>query len=320
MKTGFIIIVNIIMSLFYLSNGITAETLAITAAMIVWGLVVLILHGKGLHAVLAILLSSLTTTAWMGQPAGMLLAFIPISLILFGGVKGVTDNIFVVGWETRIAIIIYGALIYTSRILQYGFDLQELGLIISSVAMVVIAGRNFRENAINIRKALAKEKVTARYDKLTGLLTRANMESAIVETARKIDNFSVIMLDVDKFKSINDTYGHTNGDMILKDLASAIKNNVREGDLAFRYGGDEFMILCPSTYAHEAQLIAERVRQAFYEKTYHFNEETQQFHISLGLAECRYGEFESATDIIKKADEALYAAKSSGKNTVSVYN
>lgn len=126
------------------------------------------------------------------------------------------------------------------------------------------------------------------------------MEGAITEAAKKIDDFSIIMIDVDEFKTVNDTYGHLNGDIILKDLSLIIKQNIRETDLAFRYGGDEFIILCSKVNAAGAQSIAERIRKAFNNKTYHFNKKDHKFHISLGLAECKYGEFESVMAIIKK--------------------
>ena len=321
MRTEIIILANIVASLFYISNGITLSTIITTVVMVLWNIGMLLLYSKkNIHAVIAILLSYMTTTAWMNQPAGVLLSLMPVFLVLFGGIKGISDNMFIVGWEIRLALIVYGILMYTGKIIQHGFSLQELGIYIISISMIAIAGRNFRHNAMDIKKALAREKIIATRDKLTGLLSRETMENTITETARKIDIFSVIMMDVDKFKGVNDTYGHTNGDLILKDLAKIIKENIKESDFAFRYGGDEFTILCPKTRASEAKDMAENIRKAFSEKKYNFNNETQQFHTSLGLVECKYGEFESATEIIKKADQALYEAKQNGRNTISVYN
>ncbi len=320
MKTEICILANIITSLFYLSNGITLETIIISLGMVIWSVLILILYNrKKIHPVLAILSSCVTTAAWFTQPMGVLLAFMPVALILFGGVKGLTDNIFVIGWGIRFAVIIYGIAMYVIKIVRCGFDLQELGLIIISITIISIFCESYRRNAISIRKALAKEKITSTHDKLTGLLSRTTMEGAIMEAAKKIDDFTIIMIDVDEFKRINDNYGHLNGDVILKDLSFIIKQNIRETDLAFRYGGDEFIILCSKVHVTEAQSIAERIRETFNKKTYQFNKEEQQFHISLGLAECKYGEFVSVKDIIKKADQALYLSKQNGRNTVSTY-
>lgn len=320
MKIEIIILANIITSLFYLSNGMTSETVIISLGMVVWSVLILILYNrKKIHPVLAILSSCVTTAAWFTQPMGILLAFMPVTLILFGGVKGLTDNIFVIGWGIRIAVFTYGAIMYTVKILRYGFDFQEFGLIVITISITTIFSESFRKNAISIRKALAKEKVTSTHDKLTGLLSRVTMESAIEEAARKIDNFSIIMMDVDDFKNVNDIYGHLNGDIILKDLSQIIKENIRNTDMAFRYGGDEFIILCSKTNASGAHIVAEQIRVTFNKKTYHFNKGEQHFNISLGLADCKYGEFESVANIIKKADQAMYQSKQKGRNTVSVY-
>ena len=127
------------------------------------------------------------------------------------------------------------------------------------------------------------------------------------------------MIDMDMFKEVNDTYGHTSGDTVLKDLANIIKSNIRKADLAFRYGGDEFMILCPQTSVEDAKEIAENIRKTFSSKTYWFNDEKNQFHISVGIAECKYGEYETAADIIRKADQALYEAKEGGRNAIVLH-
>lgn len=320
MRTEAIIIINIAATLFYLSNGFTPKTVCIALGTLVWNIVVLILFGKkNLHPVLVILLSGLTTAVWVQQPVGILLSVMPVVLILFGGIKGYSDNIFVIGRGARGALIGYVMIIYMVKISVCGFDLQETGLVAISATMISILGINFRRNAISIRKALAREKVTSTHDKLTGLLSRQTMESAVAEAAKKIDNFAVIMIDIDKFKDVNDTYGHSNGDLILKDLAQAIKNNIRSTDSAFRYGGDEFLVLCPGTNDSDAKTVAERIRQTFSSVVYHFDGGIQQFHISLGIAECSYDEFESTTDVIKKADQALYQSKQAGRDTISVF-
>lgn len=167
MKIEIIILSNIITSLFYLSNGITSETVITSHGMVIWSVFILILYNrKKIHPVLAILTSCITTAAWFTQPMGVLLAFLPVVLILFGGVKGLTDNIFVIGWSIRFAVIGYGTVMYAIKIVRCGFNLQELGLVAISIVIISVFSESFRRNAINIRKALAKEKVTSTHDKL----------------------------------------------------------------------------------------------------------------------------------------------------------
>ena len=320
MKIEIYILANIISSILYLSKGLVPETVISVVSLITMNALVLILYSKKkLHPIVTVLISGITAAVWLPSPVSVLLLLMPVILILFGGLKGFNDNIYTIGWGVRIGVILYGIGIYAYKVLRFGLDFQELGLLIIFIILISIFSENFSKNASNIKKVLAKEKVTSIYDKLTGLLSRTTMKESITDAAKKIDVFSIIMMDVDKFKTINDTFGHLNGDIILKDLSQIIKSNIRKTDLAFRYGGDEFIILCSKTSAEEAKSIADRIRVTFNNKVYNFNNEEQHFHVSLGIAECKYGEFESVSNIIKKADQALYKSKQNGRNTVSIY-
>ncbi|HLG30143.1 MAG TPA: diguanylate cyclase [Candidatus Brocadiales bacterium] len=131
---------------------------------------------------------------------------------------------------------------------------------------------------------------------------------------------SLIMLDIDHFKSFNDKYGHQIGDIVLVTLAQLLKNTIRKIDIVARYGGEEFVIILPHTGAKEAQLLAERLR----EKTENhiirsIMDRVLNFTISLGIATFINNNFKNMDDLIKGADDALYEAKKGGRNRVEVF-
>ena len=132
------------------------------------------------------------------------------------------------------------------------------------------------------------------------------------------------MTDVDFFKSANDTYGHAVGDLVLKTIARVIKMQLRDYDIAGRYGGEEFSIILPYTKLSEAQMVAERLRKAV-EKTKidiskvnsDVTEKNIGVTISLGVAE--YSPDDDENTLLQKADKALYKAKENGRNRVEIY-
>lgn len=123
------------------------------------------------------------------------------------------------------------------------------------------------------------------------------------------------MFDIDNFKSINDTYGHNIGDQVLKITIDTIKNHIRKTDTLGRFGGEEFMIICPGINDEGARNIAEKIRKLVKDIKV---EGIPEITISVGVAE--YFPDESITDFIKKADIALYSAKKKGKNRVEIYS
>lgn len=135
-------------------------------------------------------------------------------------------------------------------------------------------------------------------------------------------NNSVLMLDIDFFKKFNDTYGHECGDFVLISVANLIKNNLRESDIACRYGGEEFTVLLNNTAKAEAMLVAERIRKEI-EKT-DFVYEGQHLHVTISLGVSVFDKEEnlvnSANEFVKQADKALYESKQNGRNRVSFYD
>jgi len=162
-------------------------------------------------------------------------------------------------------------------------------------------------------------------DPLTGLYNRRYFTGASNDVfsmaKRKKENLSLIMIDIDKFKNINDTYGHKVGDEIIIAFASTLKNTQRKSDVTCRFGGEEFVILLPSTDIKDAIKVAEKLR----EKTEKLSIELEgnksvKFTISLGVSSVDLEKEENIELALHRADNALYGAKNEGRNCVRIFN
>lgn len=160
----------------------------------------------------------------------------------------------------------------------------------------------------------------ANTDPLTGLANRRHFfeifERQIIESLEKNTPLSLVMIDLDFFKSVNDTYGHIGGDNVLKQLAAILKNNLYPLDFAARYGGEEFIISLPDTDLDHAVRAAEKLRSFI--QSYKWNISTEQLNltVSLGTAAMDASGLPDPYELVDKADKALYAAKSRGRNCV----
>jgi two-component system cell cycle response regulator len=158
-------------------------------------------------------------------------------------------------------------------------------------------------------------------DALTGLFNRRYMEShlgtLIEQAASRGKPLSALVLDIDYFKSINDSHGHDAGDDVLRDFALRIKRSIRGIDLACRYGGEEFVIVMPETDMAVAAMVAERLRRRIAAEPFAIAQGSRQIPvtISIGIAGLR-GKDDTAAALLKRADQALYRAKRDGRNRV----
>jgi len=195
----------------------------------------------------------------------------------------------------------------------YSNDDQEILEMLASQAAIAI------DNA----RLFTELQQLATIDPLTGVYNRRhffNLAQKEVERARRYAHpLSAIMLDIDNFKAVNDTYGHAIGDQVLQAVAMGCHSQLRDTDIFCRYGGEEFTILLPDTDLSRALLVGERLRQ----EVEHFHLDTQSeplgITISLGLAAFS-DKFTDIDDLLQVADQALYRAKSAGRNKLLVYH
>lgn len=163
------------------------------------------------------------------------------------------------------------------------------------------------------RSMQAKLFQTANRDSLTNLYTRRRVMHEVMHLADS-GSSTIILLDIDHFKQINDRLGHERGDLILQRVAEAISSNIRATDVASRWGGEEFLVLMPSTPAHAAKAVADRILLRIREWVGALNDDPLAVTATLAVSEIHYGEsFESA---LNRADQALYQGKHQGRNQV----
>lgn len=168
-----------------------------------------------------------------------------------------------------------------------------------------------------------REEIYARAirDPLTGLFTRVYMQDMMQTLLEQDDrnknkNISAVMMDIDHFKRINDTYGHPQGDVVLKKVAACVLENCRAGDIPVRLGGEEFITFCTGTAQHNSSRFAERLRGSIesLKWEYPMNEETitASFGVALRI------DYESLDDLVQRTDDALYQAKEQGRNRIII--
>jgi two-component system, cell cycle response regulator len=170
---------------------------------------------------------------------------------------------------------------------------------------------------LEVNQRLLQVSVT---DGLTGLDNRRHLEERLGEMfehgERLNEPFACVMCDIDKFKSVNDTYGHQAGDQVLKQMADILRHEAREIDRVGRYGGEEFMLLLPGTVLDAAVTFAERVRKAVESHTFTFEGGTLHRTASFGVGAWPHPKVIDCDTLVRAADDALYVAKESGRNKV----
>ena len=191
-------------------------------------------------------------------------------------------------------------------------DVAHLGMLLAPAALALARERTRREAQFYAQAAII--------DPASGLFNRPYFQNRLQEelqrATRQNTPVSLLMLDIDSFKNINDTFGHLAGDTVIKDVADILKSSVRVFDVCARYGGEEFAVVMPGSSLESATTIAERIRQRIH--SYHATDRALaglRVTASIGVAES--GALGGVRDVIERADGALYAAKRAGKNRVS---
>ena len=174
-----------------------------------------------------------------------------------------------------------------------------------------------------IKNALehGKMKDLAMRDGLTELFNRRIFDETLAQKVKFQDMrpVSLLIIDLDNFKQVNDTFGHQAGDQVLKTVAMILKESCRGQDLVARFGGEEFAIILSQTKTATAHAIAQRIRNRLSKTVFTFDDRPLQMTASIGLATCQEGNTIFTSNLVKQADRALYQAKSSGKNKVCVF-
>lgn len=176
-------------------------------------------------------------------------------------------------------------------------------------------------NAVTVRaERMRTLRARMSLDGLSGLYNHSTttnfIKSAIADADYSGAKFSLVMIDLDRFKSINDTYGHVAGDQVIVGFSQLFSNCLRSNDIVGRYGGEEFVVIMPNTSQDEAALVMERLRKRYAQITFSVNR--IQFHntFSAGITSWRYGD--TIETIRERADQALYTAKAEGRNCFSI--
>ena len=212
----------------------------------------------------------------------------------------------------------------------YGKDFQYEEAIKKGASEFILKPIRLQELLVRLRRVLRERALIAQRRQMeerlreltiTDDLTKLyNMRHFYFQVQLEMDrvvrykhSLSLLLLDVDRFKQYNDTYGHLEGDQILIRLGDVIRECLRKSDTAYRYGGDEFMVLLPETRANEAMTVAERIRARFQAaNSYPLQDGSTNATLSVGVAEYRPGE--NLSEFIRRADQTMYEAKGRGGN------
>jgi diguanylate cyclase (GGDEF)-like protein len=186
--------------------------------------------------------------------------------------------------------------------------------------------KHLQEKLHEAQRRLEEQSVT---DALTGLKNRRFFDERLREefgrAQRYGDHLSLIMLDLDHFKDVNDRHGHPAGDVVLREAGALIRGTIRDPDICARYGGEEFAVILPKTHMNGALVVADRIRRALGKKTYALpaaapgGPATVQITASVGVSFYPAKDITSSDLLLRFADEALYEAKRAGRDAICLY-
>jgi len=208
----------------------------------------------------------------------------------------------------------------TAGLLEAGAD-DVLPSTVSPVELEqrVAVGRRIAELQQRYAEASEMLRVKASMDSLTGLHNRAEILRVLERELNRMHRhgyaMSVLMIDVDHFKRINDQHGHPAGDEVLRNIGAILQRTMRSYDEIGRYGGEEFIAVLPETTLNQALIAAERIRACVEESQVRYNKLTFNLSVSIGVVSS-FGEEDTPQGLIERADMALYAAKQAGRNCV----
>jgi diguanylate cyclase (GGDEF)-like protein len=261
----------------------------------------------------------------VGAPTTPWLLTVPVVAALLGGVG---PALFWLGMGSAAVVAIYflplaGVVLPFNPItdMQLLTMLCHLGLLPVIVMFVLLSELTKTQGFIRLEKALDLINELAIRDDLTGTHNRRHLlelvESERDRSARSGRPFCVCLLDIDFFKRINDSYGHSVGDTVLREFSLAVQRQIRVLDSFGRYGGEEFLLILPETSLAEAAMLVERIRVCI--ENLRFPEVAAELSLSVSTGVAQFKAAESISRTIARADEALYRAKSNGRNRVVLH-
>jgi len=216
---------------------------------------------------------------------------------------------------------------YETGAVDYLFKPLDPVILKSKVNIFLELDRNKKEleqSKRKIEKQNERLKELSITDGLTGLYNHRHFQDMLKRefalVRRNSADLSFFMIDLDYFKDVNDTFGHTFGDFVLQRFAQLLKDAVRETDILARYGGEEFALLLPHTGLEGAMVLAEKFRKKAEEFVYENEGHSKRVTASVGVASYRTHHPATASDLVNFADQALYRAKAEGRNQVRIYN
>ncbi|GGA68016.1 diguanylate cyclase [Neiella marina] len=199
--------------------------------------------------------------------------------------------------------------------------LQSLTGEVEHIALIIYDVTDEAVNKIEQKLANSRLQEISRTDALTQLFNRGHWEEQLRQEFARMQRShrpsTLIMLDIDHFKKVNDEFGHPAGDEVIREVARRIKRTKRSTDIAGRYGGEEFAVLLLDTEPDQAMYFAERLRKAIAKKAVEFEQHSIKLTISIGISQ-NSPDIDSAQAWIERADEALYTSKREGRNRVTM--
>lgn len=213
--------------------------------------------------------------------------------------------------------------------LQGGDVNQSSAVVLAAAAQILEANLQLQQDLLTAQEEIQTQKkqlesymTAALTDPLTGLANRRKFDQELnrrfAQWKKGGSPLTLVLVDVDNFKSFNDEHGHQAGDAVLQEVAAVLADSVRAMDLVARYGGEEFGLILPGTTLDEARPVAERVRGAVEQSVFQYGQKNLQITVSAGMAEAMLTN--SREVLLKRADSALYSAKELGRNLCAVHD
>ena len=243
-------------------------------------------------------------------------AFTPLLQYIVGGVRG-SVLVALVTVATALILFLPGSpLLMTDNSMVVKTRFFAAFLAVTMMAQIYEYSRHYSfEQLASVSRRMYED---SRTDPLTGLTNRRAMEEILelesFRAGRSGHPFSVMLADLDRFKTINDSFGHEAGDEVLRETARRLQDNLRQQDMVARWGGEEFLVLLPDTDAVAAQLVAEKLRRVIADKPAESGSQLVPLTMSLGVETVRFPE--PLEDFLRRADQNLYRAKHEGRNRV----